>query len=776
MRLRYQILLTLTFFALAGIWLMTGAEAVSTSAAEGIIPDDEIAYIDSNRYIQIVDPHTASGTDPFTWTSSTLGWTDMVVSDVNADGVAELIAIGGNKVQLLAPYTPQGTVTPQFLRTIGSGFDYVWVTAGDFIPGDGGRDEILVQRTDSRTECSYSIQIFDGDDAGANWTMKLDNCYNTDWIRIRAGEVDGLEGDEVVMLRNGPVNNRDKRLLIMKYASDDSWPIIFQRSYDFTWIDMITGNTHLNNGAIDEIILSREDLEGQLPSLLVFQYHANNVSTAPDGKFAYVPSWSPLAAGDVNNSGDEELFMVRDPIVATGTSLLGRNWGTDSMPAEWTSPGLKIGRNLKEVQMGDVDGDEKAEVVIGQPGSYRIYTEPGSNLDHSGDKAASFNTPIVIRLGNFDGQGVVTGPAKLAVDKTSLQFEMTRGESDPPAQTFMVYNAGGGGSIAYNVTRQIDGNWLNVTPFDGETAQTHTVSIDSAGLSAGTYDGTITITALDPEVEDSPQIIQVRLIIEATGPALSVSPSSISVDMNFGGETPDPVELSIRNIGDGGIQRYTLEITTDDGGDWIKTSTYAGWTDDTATITLDVRSLSSGDYRGNIHIDAGNIDGSPVDVPVTVVIHPTGMEVTPTSLVMQAAVGQSSPKARIDIDQSAPGQGAVHWYAYAVPSGDWWNLVQAYENGELTVSQKDDGYIFTDSEGVQSEINYVSWVKLTPSNGPTPGFISLTLDMAQAPVGDNRVTVLVDGGPDTLNRFQGVDVRILISDGGVWLPIMRANN
>ncbi len=587
--------------------------------------------------------------------------------------------------------------------------------------------------------------------------------------------MNGLEGDEIVMIRNGDPDNRDKRFMIRTYAPDGTWVTIYNKAWDFVWKDLVTGNTHLNNGAIDEIILSREDLNGVRESLLVFQYHANNVDIAPDGKFAYVPSWLPLATGDVNNSGDDELFMVRDPEVTTGTSMLGRNWGTDSMPAGWTSPGLKLGRNLQEVQMGDVDGDEKAETVIGQPGSYRIYTDPESNFNHSGDNAASFSSPIVIRLGNYDGAGVVTGPAELAVDKNALQFEMTRGEGDPPAQTFQVFNAGGGGSIVYNVTRQIDGNWLNVTPFDGETAQSHTVSIDSTGLSAGVYDGTITVTALDSAVEDSPQIIQVRLIIEATGPALAVSPTSISVDMNFGGIIPDPTELEIRNFGDGGPQNYSLDITTDDGGDWIKTNKYGGWTDDTAIITLDVRSLSSGEYHGNIKVDAGDIDGSPVNVPVSVIIRPTGMEVTPTSLIMQAAVGQKSPKARIDINQSAPGQGAIHWYAYAVPSGDWWGVAQAFQDGELTVEKADDGYVFTNNEGMKSVVNYVPWVILTPNNGPTPGFIQITLDMDIAPIGDNRVTILVDGGPDTINRFQGVDARMLISDGGVWLPVIVAN-
>ena len=76
---------------------------------------------------------------------------------------------------------------------------------------------------------------------------------------------------------------------------------------------------------------------------------------------------------------------------------------------------------------------------------------------------------------------------------------------------------------------------------------------------------------------------------------------------------------------------------------------------------------------------------------------------------------------------------------------------------------------------MKSVVNYVPWVILTPNNGPTPGFIQITLDMDIAPIGDNRVTILVDGGPDTINRFQGVDARMLISDGGVWLPVIVAN-
>ncbi len=187
MRLRYQILVTLVIVVLAGILAMPGLDSASAYTADEVIPDDEIAYINSSRYIKIEDPHAAAGTDPFTWTSSTLGWTDMAVLDANNDGVDEIVAIGGNKVQILTPYTPPGTVPPQFSRTISSGYNYVLVSTGDFIPGDEGRDEILVQRTDSRADCEFSVQVFDGDNAGTNWTLKMDDCYGTNWIRIKGG-------------------------------------------------------------------------------------------------------------------------------------------------------------------------------------------------------------------------------------------------------------------------------------------------------------------------------------------------------------------------------------------------------------------------------------------------------------------------------------------------------------------------------------------------------------------------------------------------------------
>lgn len=776
MRIRTLKLSLVALMLLAAAWTLTAVTPDQRSAADSI-PDDEIAFVNTSGQVQITDPSPVTGT-PFTWTSATGGWTDVAVLDANGDGVDELVAIGGNRAQILTPYTPGGTA-PTFSQTISGSFSFDWVATGDIVPGDQGRDEIVLQHTDVlEGNTAYRVVIYDGNDDGTQWTEIYNAVFSIPWLRIEMGDVDGLEGDEIMMARIGPQDNRDKRLKIMKYVSGTSFATLFEQVYNFPWVDMAIGNTHDNNGSLDEIVINREGVvegAGSIPSFLVFQYHANSLSDAPNSQAFYYPPFTDLATGDVNGNGDDEVFMVRNPAgTPSGVSLLGRNWGTDAFPSAWTSPGIQLGSNYQEVELGDVDGDGIDELVVAQPGSYRIYWAPGDTISNFEDFAASMRSPISIKLGNFDGAGVSTEPAQLAVSATSLQFEMTRGDANPPAQTFDVSNVGGGSSIAYNVTRQIDGNWLDVTPYDGNTPGTETASIDAANLSAGTYDGTITVTAPDATVLDSPQIIQVRLIVNPTGPMLDVNPASLDYNMHFGGIVPDPVDLSIRNIGDSGAQNFDISIDYQDGADWLQLDHVHGATDDTVTVTLAPRNLAPGSYQATIHVDAGAIEASPFDIPVSLNIEATGMVVTPSELFLQAFSNMSSPVAEVSIDQAVEGSGAIQWRAYAVEAGDWWSasVQDVLKRGDYTMQVQNGQLSFMQPDGGELAVATLPWVLLTPDSGITPRVMQVSLDMGSAPVGESRVTILVDGGPGTPNRFQGVDTRVLVSAGGVWLPIV----
>ena len=779
MRTRYKFAFLLLLVAAFSMVLLAH-DGGTTATAQGSISDDELAYIDAAGYINIVDPVTPAGGSPFTWRSPTGGYTDMATIDVNGDGVDEIIAIAGGTVRLLVPFNPGGTL-PQFSQTIPGGFQYIYVAAGDFVPGDGGRDEILVQRTDNRNNSPYSVQIYDGNADGTSWQLVFDETFGVDWIRMVGGDVDGLEGDELIMIRNGTQQNRDKRLMIRKYAPNDPngpWITLFNQVYNFSWIDLATGNTHLNNGDIDEIILTRSGVLGQLNSFLVMQYYNYQLADAPDGGGRYYPYWFDIGVGDINASGDDEVFLIRDPEVEGGVSLLGRNWGTDAMP-EWK---LSLGRDLQRIELGDVDGDGKDEIVLAQSGSYRIYWSPDVNFNHSNDQSVSLRKPVVIQLGNYDGAGISTEPPKMVVSPKSLGFEMTRGESAPPAQTFQVTNAGGGLLNVHVDARTVNGgDWLEVTPFDASAPATFTVRVKDvvSTMEPGAYDANITVTGTSPSgaVEDGEQVVTVRLTIRPTGPMLEVTPDRYDFSMNFGGVIPQAEPITIRNVGDSGALFYRITVTTSDGSDWLKMSKYSGFTDDTVEVILEPRNLPPGDYTALITVTADNaVAGSPATIPVTLHIEATGMVVTPTELYMAAFKGKPSPVAEVTIDQAAPGSGAMSWYAYVMPAGDWWDdFAPGYAAGDLElVDRTDQGLVFRDAEGAERVLQYVPWVRLTPDHGITPRIMQVSLDVPNAPVGETRVTIIVDGGPGTPNRFQGVDTRIVVAaeNGGLWLPVV----
>ena len=595
---------------------------------------------------------------------------------------AQILPACGTRKRPAAP-------APTFLQTIPSGFVYTSVAAGDLIPGDGGRDEIVLQRTDNRGNSAYSVQIYDGNADGTQWTLVDDVLYGVPWLRLGTGPYNDLAGDELVMVRNGLAPSQlDYRIKIISRTPDNlSWGTVADKSYTFPWIDLAVGNVDPSNpGDMAELVLTHDDVLGSFASMLVFWYAPPNpIADAPNGQRTAFPPFFDIALGDVNGSGDEEAFLIRNPAgTPSGVSMIGLNWGSDSIPSVWDNPGLQLGRDLKAVTTGDIDGDGMAEVVVARSGSYFIYWQPGSNVtDVSGDFPVSLRNPVVINTGNFDGSGLE--PPKLAVSTNTLSFQMLRGEANPPTQTFNVLNTGGGGGIQYTAT-ELEG-WLSVTPVDGVTPATHTVSISGQGLAPGTYQTDITVAAVANGIAGSPQKIRVTLTVVPTGPILQVLPESFSYNYNFGGVIPAPADMTIRNIGDGGAKNYTLTIVTDNGVPWIKTDKKNGTTNDVVKVSIAPQGLAPGVYTGHIRVDAGAIEGSPVDIPVTINIEATGMIVTPSELLLLANRIGPSPLGNINVKQAVAGENAIHFYAYAVLSGDWWGMQSQLAGSDYAVTR-----------------------------------------------------------------------------------------
>jgi hypothetical protein len=105
----------------------------------------------------------------------------------------------------------------------------------------------------------------------------------------------------------------------------------------------------------------------------------------------------------------------------------------------------------------------------------------------------------------------ITSPLQpeISLDRTQLNAGAVISGAVTGSQTFSISNNGTG---TLNWTIADDAEWLSVSPTSGTNSGVVTVSIDASGLSAGTYNGTITIA--DPNAANSPQTVTVTLTVK----------------------------------------------------------------------------------------------------------------------------------------------------------------------------------------------------------------------------------------------------------------------
>jgi|GEM_PF-2228741 len=141
------------------------------------------------------------------------------------------------------------------------------------------------------------------------------------------------------------------------------------------------------------------------------------------------------------------------------------------------------------------------------------------------------------RIPEFEVWGAATAP--LIVRSPSSLTPVCEQGSNASSQTFTVAN-GGGGTLSYTISDNV--SWLSCSPTSGTSTgeqDTITVTYSTSGLSAGTYNGTITIT--DPSATNNPQAISVSLTVSAGGmndsvpTGVNVAPQSaqVSTDSNY---------------------------------------------------------------------------------------------------------------------------------------------------------------------------------------------------------------------------------------------------
>ncbi len=266
-------------------------------------------------------------------------------------------------------------------------------------------------------------------------------------------------------------------------------------------------------------------------------------------------------------------------------------------------------------------------------------------------------------------------PPRIGASPTSFSFAATQGGSNPASQTLNITNTGGG-TLSWTLSENI--SWLTLSRTSGSGNASVTLSVTTGSLAAGTYSGTIVISATGASSVNIPVTLTVS---SAPVPVIRVSPTSLSFTATQGGANPPTQTFTVTN-GGGGTLRWSIR----NNRSWIVHVPLDGSGNVTVTVGVVTTGLTAGTYTGEISVAAEG--ASTVVVPVTFTVTAATSSplvgVSPSSLSFTARVGGASPPSQT-LRVFNAGGGTLTWNARHNCSG-WFSYAPIDGSGNATIT------------------------------------------------------------------------------------------
>jgi uncharacterized protein (TIGR03437 family) len=270
---------------------------------------------------------------------------------------------------------------------------------------------------------------------------------------------------------------------------------------------------------------------------------------------------------------------------------------------------------------------------------------------------------------------LVTNPPAAVPFPDTLSFSAAAGE----APQNLIVDVQAASAIAFTATASTaaGGNWLSVSPTNGvaDLATTLTVTADATNLTAGTYQGTVTLTTAGGVVSQ----IAVTFTVTGSGATFSVSPTTLAFAYIQNATVPPAQTLQVT-----GSQNFTASAGTSTGGTWLAVTPASGTGNASLSVSVNPAGLGPGIYNGSVTVTPAAGVAQTVAVTLTV-SGPGSLTATPISLAFAYLTGNSAPAAET-VSVTSAGQPVA--FTAAASSGGWLSVTPtaATTPATLTVS------------------------------------------------------------------------------------------
>jgi len=346
---------------------------------------------------------------------------------------------------------------------------------------------------------------------------------------------------------------------------------------------------------------------------------------------------------------------------------------------------------------------------------------------------------------NFPVSLTVGTPSLLSSSPANITFSAVQGNSFGSPTSIPVTVSSSGPALNYNVTPSTTtgGNWLLVTntssiPTSSTTAG-FSVSVNASNLSAGTYNGLLSIQSTT--TGDS-TTIPVTLSV-TTGASLNITPSTLNnfvYQAGSGAGSFQPETQSLMISTNSGSLNYQISATAVSGPalttNWLVISPNGGLATSTPqTINLSlsfqgVQGLSPGTYVTDLNISPTAGGGNTTTIPVSLVVSTNGiLTVNNSSLTFTVPFGSTTTQSQTVQVSSSNGSSVPYyaqtnqsWLAVSPTSGN------TSSNSAVTISVNASGLNL-------SSTPYTGTVTLYPQNSDASLYnvqINVTLTVTSA--------------------------------------------